>query len=287
MLQPIVDASVSPEGAVSRRGFLRRLAAGVGAAGVTQLGWRDMVIARADELRRAGKSMILLWMDGGPSQYDTFNPKIGSEFQGPATAINTTIPGIQFAEYWPQTAASLDRIALVRSMVSKEKEHDRAIALVRTGYPPSESLRYPAFGSIVARARDDSQFDLPAFVRVGRPRITTRDVDAGVLGVQYNPFKIDEPGKLPPNLVPTVSPDVLRRRLSLGEKFDGEFARSGAPLSVGAEESRSTIARRGSCSVRGSRRSILRMNPTSCAMLTAAARSARAACWPVGWWSKA
>ncbi|HEX4142075.1 MAG TPA: DUF1501 domain-containing protein [Pirellulales bacterium] len=232
MLQPIVDASVSPEGAVSRRGFLRRLAAGVGAAGVTQLGWRDMVIARADELRRAGKSMILLWMDGGPSQYDTFNPKIGSEFQGPATAINTTIPGIQFAEYWPQTAASLDRIALVRSMVSKEKEHDRAIALVRTGYPPSESLRYPAFGSIVARARDDSQFDLPAFVRVGRPRITTRDVDAGVLGVQYNPFKIDEPGKLPPNLVPTVSPDVLRRRLSLGEKFDGEFARSGAPLSV-------------------------------------------------------
>ena len=155
-------------------------------------------------------------------------------------------------------------------MDSKEKEHDRAIALVRTGYPPSEAIRYPAFGSLVARARDDSHFDLPAFVRIGKPRITTRDVDAGVLGVQYNPFKIDEPGKLPPNLVPTVSPTCCAAACSWGKSLDAEFARAGARLSVAQKKQ---IYDRTSRFVLSSRVGVrsCRMNPTSCAMLTAAA----------------
>jgi hypothetical protein len=228
MLQPIVDVGMMPAGVVSRRGFLKSFGAAAGAAGALRIGWRDLLMAQAAELRSAGKSMILLWMDGGPSQYDTFNPKIGSEYQGPAGAINTCLSGVQVAEYWPRTAAVMDKIALIRSMHSKEKEHDRAIALVRTGYPPSEAIRYPAFGSLVARERTEVSFDLPAFVRIGKPRITTRDVDAGVLGVQYNPFKIDLPGKLPPDLVPTVAPNVLRRRLELSQRLDAEFAQAGA-----------------------------------------------------------
>ena len=123
------------------------------AAGAVTLGWRDMLIAQAEELRKSGKSMILLWMDGGPSQYETFNPKIGSKYQGPARAISTKLPGVQFADFWPRTAQAMDKIALIRSMTSREAEHDRAITLVRTGYPPNPSVRYPTFGSIVARER--------------------------------------------------------------------------------------------------------------------------------------
>ena len=223
---------MSASGVVSRRGFLRGCGAVAGAAGGLRLGWRDLLMIQAAELRKAGKSMILLWMDGGPSQFDTFNPKVGSENQGPAGAIDTCLPGVQLAEYWPHTARVMDKIALIRSMQSKEKEHDRAIALVRTGYPPSEAIRYPAFGSLVARERAAADFDLPAFVRICKPRITTRDVDAGVLGVQYNPFKVDEPGKLPPNLRPAVPAEVLRRRLRLGQQFDAEFARAGAAEAV-------------------------------------------------------
>ncbi len=232
MLRPIVDVGISRAGVVSRRGFLKRLGAASAGAGLLTLSWRDMLMARAAEMRSAGKSMILLWMDGGPSQFDTFNPKPGSEYQGPAAAIDTALDGVRVAEYWPRTAQVMDKIALIRSMVSKEKEHDRAIALVRTGYPPSEAIRYPSFGSLVARERDRAEFDLPAFVRIGKPRITTRDVDAGILGVQYNPFKVDDPDRLPPNLAPTVSADVLRRRLRLSGALDAEFARAGGGSAV-------------------------------------------------------
>jgi hypothetical protein len=232
-LHTILDVGVSGQGVVSRRGFLRSsLAAGVGCSGALAIGWQDLLVAKAAELRRAGKSMILLWMDGGPSQFDTFNPKPGSANQGPALAINTVVPGVQVAEYWPRTAKVMDKIALVRSMVSSEREHDRAIALVRTGYQPSPAIRYPTWGSIVAMQRERIDAELPSFVRIGKPRITTRDVDAGVLGVSYNPFKIDEAGRMPPNLSPSVAPEVVRRRLALAEELDGQFARAGGSAAV-------------------------------------------------------
>ncbi len=231
-LHPILDVGVTGEGVVSRRGFLKSFATGIGACGVGAfgtgtIGWQDLLVAKADELRKAGKSMILLWMDGGPSQFETFNPKPGSPYQGPAYAINTCVPGVQVAEYWPRTARVMDKIALIRSMVSSEKEHDRAIALVRTGYQPSSAIRYPTFGAVVARDRERFEADLPSFVRIGKPRITTRDVDSGVLGVRYNPFKIDQSGVLPPNLAAGVAPEVMRRRLALAEQFDGQFAGNG------------------------------------------------------------
>ncbi len=227
----MLDVKVSPEGVVSRRGFLQRAAA-AGMGGAMALGWHDMLLAQAEVLRKQGKAMILLWMDGGPSQYDTFNPKPGSAYQGPAYAIPTVVPGVQVAEYWPRTARVMDKIALIRSMVSSEKEHDRAIALVRTGYPPNPAVRYPTWGAIVAREREAFESDLPSFVRIGKPRITTRDVDAGVLGVRYNPFKIEQAGQLPPNLAPSVSPEVVRRRLALAQRVDGEFARAGGTAAV-------------------------------------------------------
>ncbi|HUG90361.1 MAG TPA: DUF1501 domain-containing protein [Planctomycetaceae bacterium] len=227
MLRSIADIGVTRQGVVSRRGFLAKLGGATVAGGALTLGWRDMLIAQADELRKRGKSMILLWMDGGPSQYETFNPKIGSKYQGPAGAISTAVPGLPFADFWPNTATALDRIAIVRSMVSKEAEHDRAIALVRTGYPLTPAVRYPTFGAVVARERQDAAFDLPAFVRIGRPRIATRDVDAGVLGTRYSSFNIEQAGALPANVRPIVARDVLRRRLDLAAKFDGEFARQG------------------------------------------------------------
>ncbi len=232
MLRTFWNVQPHADGRVTRRSMLRRLAGGAAAAGVLQLSWRDLLIARAEELQKEKRAMILLWMDGGPSQFECFNPKPGSDNQGPAGVINTALPGVQFAEFWPETAKVLDRIALIRSMVSNEADHFRAIKLVRTGYPINPTLAYPTWGSVVAHEMHDEQFDLPAFVRVGKPRIKTRDVGAGVLGAKYEAFRIDEPGRLPDDVRPSVSSEVLARRLALADQFDAEFAATGAQAAV-------------------------------------------------------
>ena len=229
MQRSLVHLETSTAGDItSRRGFLAQLmATGAGASAALTLSWRDMLLARAAEMQKSSKRMILLWMDGGPSQYDTFNPKIGSKYQGPAQAIATNLPGVQIAEYWPKTAQVMDKIALIRSMKSEERDHFRAIKLVRTGYPIQPTINYPTWGSVVARDRWDPGFDLPAFVRIGKPRIKTRDVNSGVLGPRYESFKLDEPGTLPADVTPRVSPEVLRRRLELAGQLDGRFAAAG------------------------------------------------------------
>ena len=232
---PLLDLAVDRTGLSGRRDFLATL--GLGTAGALTLGWRDLLVAQAAELRRHGKSMILLWMDGGPSQFDTFNPKVGSPNQGPARSISTSVPGIEFADFWPQTAMQMDRLAVIRSMRTPEAEHDRAITHVRTGYRPTPALRYPTFGSLVARDREGSDFELPAFVRIGKPRIKTRDVDAGVLGVRYSSFNIDEAGSLPPNVRPIVAPETLRRRLALSDRLDSQFSAAGGAREVADKKS--------------------------------------------------
>jgi uncharacterized protein (DUF1501 family) len=227
MLRSFANIQTNAHGITSRRGFLGQMATGIGAGAIT-LSWRDLLLAKAKEVQKAGKSMILLWMDGGPSQFETFNPKIGSQYQGPATAIKTNVPGVEFAEYWPKTAQVMDKIALIRSMQSAERDHFRAIKLVRTGYPIKPTIAYPTWGSVVARDRYDPEFDLPAFVRIGKPRIKTRDVNSGVLGPRFESFKIDEAGKLPEDVLPRVSPEVLQRRLALASELDQQFADAGS-----------------------------------------------------------
>jgi hypothetical protein len=232
MHQSFVQVNTSGDGVIGRRGFLKQLGvAGVG-AGLIGVSWRDLLIAKANELRKHGKSMILLWMDGGPSQFETFNPKPGSENQGPSGEIKTNIPGLTISEHWPRTAQVMDKIALIRSMSSSERDHFRAIKLVRTGYPIKPTIAYPTWGSVVAHDRWDADFDLPAFVRICQPRIKTRDVNAGVLGAKYESFKIDVPGELPPDVLPRVSPEVLARRIELSSRFDAQFAEQGGRKAV-------------------------------------------------------
>jgi hypothetical protein len=171
--------------------------------------------------------MILLWMDGGPSQFETFNPKPGSKNQGPAKTISTKLPGIAFAEFWPKVAEVADKISFIRSMNTGEADHFRAIKLVRTGYPINPTIAYPTWGSVVAMERFYAAFELPAFVRIGKPRIKTRDVNSGVLGAKHEAFRVEEPGTLPKDVVPRLETDVLHRRLALADALDAEFAKSG------------------------------------------------------------
>src|SRR6059058_2923262 len=100
-VQTCVDVRVDERGAVSRRGFLRIAASGATVAG---LRWSDYLSAYADELKERKRACILLWLAGGPSQFETFDPKPGSETQGPTRSIPTAVPGIQIAEHWVRSA---------------------------------------------------------------------------------------------------------------------------------------------------------------------------------------
>src|SRR5438128_2523523 len=109
-LQTCVKVRVSDSGAVTRRGFLRCLAAGSAIAG---LRWSDYLSAQAAELKKQGRACILLWMAGGPSQFESFDPKPGASTQGPTKAIATSIPGIQIAEHWTRTATVMKDLAVI------------------------------------------------------------------------------------------------------------------------------------------------------------------------------
>ena len=150
---------------VSRRGFLHTVSAGALAAGTLNL--RDVMSLQAAELRKQGKSMILLWMGGGPSQFETFDPKPNHANGGETKAISTSVSGIQIAQGWEKTAAVMDDLAIIRSMTNKEGSHPRATYQMHTGYIPSGSVKHPSLAASIAKEISDPEFDLPAVVSVG------------------------------------------------------------------------------------------------------------------------
>jgi len=205
-----------------RRDVMRLLS--VGAAGV--LGWGDVAAAHAAHLRKRGKACILLWMNGGPSQFETFSPLEGHANGGDTKAIATNVAGIRIAEHWPEMAKVADRLAIVRSMTSKEGSHPRATYLMHTGYLPNPSARHPTLGSIVASqlaAQDGGQTaDLPPVVRIGgRGR---GDSGAGLLGMQWDPFELRSATQNPANTTPQVEPERHLERLDLMDRLAEGFA---------------------------------------------------------------
>src|SRR5438045_564430 len=183
-----INVRVTADGVVSRRGFLQL-------AGAAGLGLSNVLGARAEELKKQNRACILLWMAGGPSQYETFDPKPGADNQGPTRAITTSVPGIQIAEHWKRMANVMSDVAVIRSMTSKEGNHGRATYLLHTSYPPSGGVVHPGVGSLVARELGPSDFDLPHFVSV-----QGASVGPSFLGVQYAPFVVSDPTRPPDNL---------------------------------------------------------------------------------------
>jgi hypothetical protein len=173
------------------------------------------------------KSCIVLWMNGGPSHLDTFDPKPGSKSSGPFKAIKTRAPAIQLCEHLPKLAEHADRLAVLRGVSSKEGNHQRAIELAHTGHVPNPTVRAPAIGSWVAKTRPRGALELPSFVSLGGPSL-----GAGFFGNPYDPFVVSKPGALPDDLRPArpVGPARASARSSFLETLEGGFAlRTGDP----------------------------------------------------------
>ena len=208
----------------ARQSFLYGTSAAALAGGMN---FRDMMSVRADELRKQGRAMILLFMQGGPSQMETFDPKPGTENGGQTTAIDTSVSGIQIAEGWEETAKQMKDIAIIRSMTNKEGEHQRAVYQMHTGYIPSGSVKHPSLGACIAKELAPMNSELPAVVSIGDR--ATNGMGAGFLGVDYEPFVVSgrNVGAVPDNVAPIVGDKRFTRRLGLLEKLENEFATRG------------------------------------------------------------
>jgi hypothetical protein len=224
MFQSLIHIRTNSEGVLNRRTFLRNVA--VGAAGVGLMSWKDAVVLHADEMRKRGMACILLFMRGGPSQLETFDPKPETEHGGPTKAISTAVSGIQIAEGWTKVAEAMKDITLIRSMTNREGEHARATYQLHTGYIPSGTVKYPSLGSIVASEIGPSDFDLPHFVSIGN-RLAT--IGSGFLGMSVAPFVVGNPEQMPTHveLPRGINSQRFSRRLDLLKDLEADFAESG------------------------------------------------------------
>ncbi len=202
-----------------RRSFLKCLSVGAMATGTLSL--HDLISLQAAELKRQGRAMILLWMAGGPSQFETFDPKPKHSNGGETKAIGTSVPGIQIAAGWERTAQVMDEIALIRSMTNKEGNHQRATYQLHTGFVPSGSVKHPSFSACVAQQLHHAESELPAVVSVGPTQ------GAGFLGVDYEPFVVQRPGQMPQNVESPVGHRRIEQRLALFNRLEDEFAARG------------------------------------------------------------
>jgi hypothetical protein len=212
----------------SRRDWLRLSAAGF--AGSLS-GWLPLLAADTARAPGRRRSCILLWMQGGPSQTDTFDPKPGHPNGGPFRAIETAAPGVRIGEHLPRLAQRMSHLAVVRSMSTKEGDHGRATQHVRSGNLPQGPIEFPTFGSLVAHERARPDDDLPGYVSISPRGLGPAALTAGFLGPSYAPVVVggDGEGDLRVKdlgLPAGVSAERAQARLDLLRESEAEFLAS-------------------------------------------------------------
>jgi len=205
---------------LDRRTFLRVGLSGAFGVSVTGV-WHGDSFAQPQTDER---STILLWMNGGPSQLDTFDPKPGHANGGDVKAIRTTSSDISISQHLPQIAQQMQHLAVVRSVSSKEGSHERGRLLMHTGYLPTGTAPHPGFGAIVSAELGSEKATLPNFVSVNLP-----SVGPGLLGMQHAAFHVPKPEEGVPDALPPehLTSARLNRRLNMLGALEGSFAKGG------------------------------------------------------------
>lgn len=211
---------------VTRRNF-GRIAAGMGLSLLL-----PGVSPRAAEKRgqERVKSLITLWLAGGPSQLETWDPHPGTKIGGETKSIPTKLPGLRIAHLFPRVAEQIHHLSVVRSLTSKEGDHERGAYYVKTGYRPDPTLKHPSIGAVAAHetpADYRKRMQIPIHVSLLKSQWPSR---GGFLGPQLDAFKVYEPGSEARNMKSGVEGDRQSRRLNdlelLGRSFGrGRFSR--------------------------------------------------------------
>jgi uncharacterized protein (DUF1501 family) len=224
----------SAEHVVSRRGFLGTL----GAAGA--MAFADMTDVQAlaspevaDELRRNEKRCILLWLAGGPSQFETWDPKPGAATGGPFQSIQTSIPSVHISELMPKMAGRLKDTAIIRSLNTRNADHATAARMMMRGRPAESNINYPDLGAVLARELRPEAGQVPDYVSFyfateGR---NMSPGSPGFLGARYGSMELYN-SMIPENI----------RRLEISEQDHLERADLRNFLSASFERGRASLA---------------------------------------------
>jgi len=175
---------------ISRRTLLHR-ATQLGALGAAGAYWLPSLAQEIATNQQRKRQCIVLWMTGGPSQLDTFDPKPGHANGGEFSAMETSVPGVQICEHLPKIAQLAKHLAVVRSLSTKEGDHERGAHLVRTGQILGGPLQYPDVGALLSKQLGEETSELPNYVSIGSPvEIAPSAFGPGFLGPLYAPATV-------------------------------------------------------------------------------------------------
>jgi uncharacterized protein (DUF1501 family) len=177
--------------------------------------------ANAKELQKKHKACIMFFMNGGPPTIDIWDLKPGAPTGGPFKEIETSAPGVKISEHMPLMAKQMHHAAILRSMSTREADHNRGRYYMHTGYVPNPNITHPSYGAVLAKELSSPDLEIPPFVSVGGSSF-----GPGFLGMSYAPFVVDTNGDVR-NLNMNMEPDRLAQRLTLLNQIEGGFAASG------------------------------------------------------------
>jgi Protein of unknown function (DUF1501) len=200
---------------MNRRHFLRHLA---GYSLMALPGWQFLqtIQANAQQMQRNNKSLIIMWMGGGPATIDIWDLKPGRPTGGEFQTIDTTADGVQICEHMPRTAQQMRHLTIIRSLTTTEGDHNRGTTLMHTGRTPNPAMQFPSIGAVMAKQADTlpgyHPTTLPTYLTVGGGRGAD---GPGFLGMTFAPFNVQNPGQPPENLqargLPGNANDALNR----------------------------------------------------------------------------
>ncbi len=221
---------------IDRRDLIR-LGGWAGLAWLTPVG--ELLARRAEASREPARSIILLWMAGGPSQLETFDPHPGTAIAAGTRAIATAARGVRLAEGFERLAGVMDRVSVVRSLVGKEGDHERGTYLLKTGYRPDPAIEHPSIGAICCHQLPVDGAEIPRHVSILPGQWPAR---GGFLGGEFDAFQAGDPAHPLPDVAARVpSPRDLRRVGDL-DVVEAAFAR-GRRDRVAATLHRETLGR--------------------------------------------
>jgi hypothetical protein len=225
---------MGPQG-MNRRHFLKHVA-GFSALALPGLEFLRTIQANAQQMRRNNKSLIIMWMGGGPATIDIWDLKPGRPTGGEFRPISTSVTGVQISEHMPITARQMQHLAIIRSLTTTEGDHMRGRQLMHTSYRPNPAIAHPSIGSIAAheipKLAGYRDISLPNYIAVGGA-----GEGPGFLGMNYAPFTVQNPGQPPENIRPPAgignseleATERIRRRQRLFYTVEDEFMFGRAP----------------------------------------------------------
>jgi uncharacterized protein (DUF1501 family) len=227
---------MASEAGMNRRHFLKHVA-GASLMALPAMSFLRTIQANAQQMRQNNKSLIIMWMGGGPATIDIWDLKPGQPTGGPFRETNTNVPGIRISEHMPRTAQQMSHLAIIRSLTTTEGDHMRGRQLMHTSYQPNPAIAFPSIGAVTAlqapRLPNYEDISLPNYISIGGPAD-----GPGFLGMNYAPFAIQNPGTPPENVAPPPSlavgsgnaiEDRIQRRHRLFVELEDQFMFNQAP----------------------------------------------------------